>query len=76
MEIGIRIGMGKQTWTLITELESMKLEYRIGIRNWNMVLEYGIGIWNWNMEYGIEIWNQNMLNIKLSYQFYQVTECI
>ena len=50
MEIGIRIGMGKQTWTLITELESMKLEYRIGIRNWNMVLEYGIGIGNWNME--------------------------
>ena len=34
MEIGIRIG--KQTWTLKTELESMELEYRIGIWNWIM----------------------------------------
>ena len=46
MEIGIRIGMGKQTWTLKTELESMELEYRIGIWNCNMELEYGIRIWN------------------------------
>ena len=57
MEIGIRIGMGKQTWTLKTELESMKLEYRIGIRNWNTELEYGIGIWYWNRELEYGIWN-------------------
>ena len=37
----------------------LKLEFEIGILNWNFEfeLEFGIGIWNWKLEFGIGLCN-------------------